>query len=280
VWFSADNFALNIAQVACLVLPAAGLPLWAQRYRTGGWALVAPLSIALVVGAIALVPFTADVLTWIALILVPIGGALALGWAMHGAWPPLAAIAAPLLAVAWASQDSRAGQVATIVLIAGSAVTVGRLLAGAAPNSLLKTGIYAMAAVDAYLVFTNRLQPANTVLVTAAPAPGLPQLQSASFGGAGLGYGDFFVAGLVGGILAARRGPQVRAAVAVLAASLAWDQLFLVYDVLPATVPPALVLLACELLRRRNVAPPWRSGRRSPAPNRRSRSEESSYSLR
>jgi hypothetical protein len=280
MWFSADNLVLVAAQSACVALPAAGVPAWAERFRGRAWALVAPLSIALVVGAIAVVPFTADVLTWIALILVPIGGALALGWAMHGAWPPLAAIAAPLLAVAWVSQDSRAGQVATIVLIAGSAVTVGRLLAGAAPLSLLKAGIYAMAAVDAYLVFTNRLQPANTVLVTAAPAPGLPQLQSASFGGAGLGYGDFFVAGLVGGILAAQRGPQVWAAVAVLAASLAWDQLFLVYDVLPATVPPALVLLACELLRRRNVAPPWRSGRRSPAPNRRSRSEESSYSVR
>jgi hypothetical protein len=31
--------------------------------------------------------------------------------------------------------------------------------------------------------------------------------------------------------------------------SLAWDQLFLVYDVLPATVPPALVLLAWEARR-------------------------------
>jgi len=280
MWFSGDNLVLVAAQSACVALPAAGVPAWAERFRGRAWALVAPVSIALVVGAIALVPFTADVLTWIALILVPIGGALALGWAMHGARPALALLAAPLLALAWASQDSRAGQAATIVLIAGSAVTVGRLLAGAAPLSLLKAGIYAMAAVDAYLVFTNRLQPANTVLVTAAPAPGLPQLQSSSFGFAGLGYGDYFVAGLVGGILAAQRGPQLWAAPAVFVVSFAWDQLFLVYDVLPATVPPALVLLGCELLRRRNVAPPWRSGRRSPAPNRRSRSEESSYSLR
>jgi hypothetical protein len=33
--------------------------------------------------------------------------------------------------------------------------------------------------------------------------------------------------------------------------SLCWDQLFLVYDVLPATVPPALVLIGVEVLRRR-----------------------------
>ncbi len=251
MWFSSDNVVLVAAQSACVALPAAGVPLWAERLRSRAWALVAPLSIALVVGAIALVPWTADVLTWVALVLVPIGCALALGWAMHGAWPPLAPMAAPLLALAWASPDSRAGQVALTVLIAGSAVTVGRLLAAAAPLSLLKAGVYAMAAMDAYLVFTNRLQPSNVVLVAAAPAPGLPQLQSAAFGGAGLGYGDFFVAGLVGGILAAQRGPQFRAAIAVLIASLLWDQLFLVYDVLPATIPPALVLLGCEALAQR-----------------------------
>ena len=91
MWFSGDNLVLVAAQSACVALPAAGIPHWAERFRGRAWALVAPLSIALVVGAIALVPFTADVLTWVALILVPIGCALALGWAMHGAWPPLAA---------------------------------------------------------------------------------------------------------------------------------------------------------------------------------------------
>lgn len=253
MWFSADNLVLVAAQSACVALPAAGVPAWAQRLRSRAWALVAPVSIALVVGAIAVIPTTADVLTWVALVLVPVGCALALGWAMRGARPLLALLAAPLLALAWTSQDTRAGQLATVVLIAGSAVTVGRLLAAAAPLSLLKAGIYLMAAIDAYLVFTNKLQPSNAVLVSAAPAPGLPQLQSSSFGFAGLGYGDYFVAGLVGGVLAAQRGPQVLAALAVLVVSLAWDQLFLVYDVLPATIPPALVLLAVELWRRAPV---------------------------
>jgi hypothetical protein len=285
MWFSADNMVLVAAQSACVALPAAGVPAWLARFRGRGWALVAPLSIALVVAGIELAPSTADVLTWVALLLVPVGCALALGWATHGAWPPLAALAAPLLALAWASPDSRAGQLATTVLITGSAVTVGRLLAGASPLTLLKAGVYAMAAIDAWLVFTNRLQPANAVLVAAEPARGLPRLQSASFAGAGLGYGDFFVAALVGGVLAAQRGPQLLAAVAMAVVSLGWDQLFLVYDVLPATIPPALVLLACDALRRRRqrvaaprryAAPVWRSGRRSPAPESRSRSELSS----
>jgi hypothetical protein len=251
LWWSTDNFVLTLAQAACLALPAAGVPRWLWRFRGGAWALVLPLSIAVVVAAIELLPSTADVLTWVALILVPPGCALALGWAAHGARPWLAVLAAPLLFVAWTMQDERAGQVATIILIAGSAVTVGRLLAGAAPLSLLKLGIVAMAAVDAWLVFSNRLQAPNAVLVAAVPAPGLPQLQSASFGTAGLGYGDFFAAAVVGGILAAERGPQLAATAALVVVSLAWDQLFLVYDVLPATIPPAIVLVVVELWRRR-----------------------------
>jgi hypothetical protein len=254
MWFSADNMVLTLAQAACVALPAAGLPAWAQRFRSGKWALVLPLNIAIVVAAIALLPTTADVLTWVALLLVPPGGALALGWAARRARPWLALLAAPLLAVAWTMQDDRAGQVAMIVLIAGSAITLGRLLAGAAPLSLLKAGVFAMAAVDAYLVFSNKLQAPNAALVGAQPAPGLPRLQSASFGDAGLGYGDFFAAAVVGGILAAERGPRLAAAAATLAVSLAWDQLFLVYDVLPATIPPALVLLGVETWRRQSTA--------------------------
>jgi hypothetical protein len=247
VWFDWNNFVLTAAQTVCILLPAAGLPAWLLRYRTRAWALILPLSIAVVVGAIALVPSTADVLTWTALILVPIGGAICLGWAMHGARPWLALLAAPLLAVAWTSQDTRIGQLAATLLILGSAVAAGRLLAGAAPLPLLKIGVVAMACVDAYLVFSNKLQQPNAVLVAASPGPGLPQFQSASFGYAGLGYGDFFAAAVVGGILAVDRVPQLPAMVLMLVVSLAWDQLFLVYDVLPATIPPALVLLGTRL---------------------------------
>jgi hypothetical protein len=132
-----------------------------------------------------------------------------------------------------------------------SAVAAGRLLAGAAPLSLLKIGVVVMAAIDAYLVFSNKLQQPNAVLVAASPGPGLPKFQSASFAYSGLGYGDFFAAAVVGGILAAERVPQLPAALLMLVLSLAWNQLFLVYDVLPATIPPALVLIASEAWRRR-----------------------------
>jgi hypothetical protein len=204
------------------------------------------LSIAVVVGAISAVPATADLLTWVALILVPVGAALAFGWAAHGARPPLALLAVPLLALAWALPDDRVGQLAATIVIAGSAITAGRLLAGIAPLTLLKAGVVAMAIVDSILVFSNNLQAPNAALVAASPGLGLPQLQSASFGGAGLGYGDLFAAAVVGGVLASERGPQVAAALGLIAVSLVWDQLFLIYDVLPATVPPAIVLLAAE----------------------------------
>src|SRR3954447_1397412 len=260
MWFEPDNMVLTVAQAAAIALPAAGLPLWTRRFRTGAWALVLPLSIVVVVIAIALIPTTADVLTWVALLLVPPGCALALGWAARGARPWLAGLAAPLPAVTWGGPGTPGGQVALTVLILGSAVMVGRLLAGAAPLGLLKAGVVAMAAVDAYLVFSGQLEAPNAVLVAAAPGLGLPQLQSAAFGHAGLGYGDFFAAAVVGGILAAEGRPQLGAALAMLVVSLLWDQLFLVYDILPATIPPALVMLGDEAWRRRPRP------RREPAP--------------
>lgn len=245
--FSLDNLVLTAGQAACIALPAAGLPPWAERFRGPAWALVLPLSIVVVIGAIELEPSIAKGLTWVALILVPVGCALALGWAVQGARPWMAALAGPLLAIAWIVPHDRFGQAATIVLIAGSAVTAGRLLAAVAPLALLKLGVVAMAIVDAILVFSGSLEAPNQVLVSAVPATGLPQLQSASFGAWGMGYGDFFAAAVVGGILAAEARSLVRGAVAMVLLSLCWDQLFLVYDVLPATIPPALVLIGYEL---------------------------------
>jgi hypothetical protein len=197
------------------------------------------------------VPSTADLLTWLALLLVPLGAALALAWAARGARPWLAAAVVPLVAIALAAPHARLGQAAAMVLIAASAITAARLVAGLAPLAFLKAAVIAMAVLDAILVFSNGLQGPNSVLVIADPGLGLPRLQSAHFAGAGLGYGDFFAAAIVGAILAAEGGPRVAAAVATLLVTQAWDQLFLVVDVIPATVPPALVLIGADLARRR-----------------------------
>ncbi len=231
----------------------------AQRLSGRGWALVPLASIVVVVLAIGAASATADGLAWLALLAVPPLAAAALGWTMRGGRPWLALLVVPLFALAWARRDALSGQAASVLLSALSCVTLGVLLTAVAPRGWLKAGIVAMAVVDAYLVGTQLLQPANDVLNAAAPPEHLPQLQRALFGDALIGYGDLFVAGVLGAIVAAEaleagaHDPPWRWALAVLVLALAFDLLFLVVDVLPATVPVALALLLREWLRRREM---------------------------
>jgi hypothetical protein len=246
MWFRLDTFVLDAAQALCVALPAAGIPAFLLRIGGRGWALIAPLSVVISVVAIAAAAASADVLTWIAFLLVPIGCALAFGWAAHGARPWLALATVPLLAAALAAPDDPLGQAARLIMIVGSCVTVGRLLAGGAPLLWLKLGVVAMAVIDAVFIFGDLWGEQNAAFNAAAPAEELPRLQVADIGDVSTDYGDYFVAGLVGGILAADRRPQALAAVAVLVAAQAWNQLFLVVDSLPGTVPPAVVMLAFD----------------------------------
>ena len=244
--FILANSVLITAQAALVALPAAGIPARLARFGGSWWSLVLPLSIAVVVAVIAQEPGAADGLTWLALIAIPPLAALALGWAAHGARPALALLVAPLLVLAFADTGGLAGDAAAAALTALSCVTLGRLLAGAAPGIALKAAIVAMAVVDAILVFGNELQAPAAVLNAAVPLEGLPQLQYLDLHHASMGYGDVFVAAVLGGVLAAERRAQLPVALLVLAISIAWDALFLTVDTLPATVPVALALLAAE----------------------------------
>jgi hypothetical protein len=251
VYFDLDTVALDAAQALCIALPGAGVPAVLLRLGGRGWALVAPLSLLGTLVAIRLAPNSADLLTWIALVLVPPGCALALGWAAHGARPWLAVLVIPLLVAAFAAPEHAVGRLARILLIVGSTATAGRLLAAAAPLSLLKAGVIAMATIDAILVMGDQFDEQFAGFDAASPGAGLPQLQLARVGEVATDYGDFFVAGLVGAILAVQRGPQLAAAVAMLVVAEAWNQLFLVVDSLPNTTAPALVLIGAEVWRRR-----------------------------
>jgi len=255
MYFDLDTLVLDAAQALCVALPAAGIPAYLMRLGGRGWALVAPVSVVLSVVAIGAATASADVLTWIALVLVPPGCALALGWAAHGARPWLALAIVPILAAALAGPDDPLGRAARLVMIVGSCVTAGRLLAGVAPLRYAKAGVVAMAVVDAVFIFGDLWGEQNATFNAAAPAAGLPRLQVADVGHVSTDYGDYFVAGLVGAILAAERRPQALAAVATLAAAEAFNQLFLVVDSLPGTVPPAAVLLAFEAWNRRSARP-------------------------
>ena len=96
-----------------------------------------------------------------------------------------------------------------------------------------------------------------------SPAPGLPRLQFVSFGPASLGYGDLFIAAVLGGVLAAEGARGWRWALVAYALAEAFTLLFYVTDTLPATVPIAATLLVREALRYRqgrHVAPAMRMG--------------------
>jgi hypothetical protein len=243
MYFQLDDALLDAARAACVALPAAGVPPVLRRLRSRGWALVAPVSILAAAGALAAWSAGAQLFAWIALLLVPPGCALALGWAARGARPWLSTLAVPLLVAALAVPEAPAGQVARIVLIAGAAVTASRLLAAAAPISLLQVGVIAMATIDAAFIFGHLSDPENARFAAAVAAPGLPQLQVANLGRASCDFADFFAAALVGAIFAREGRDQLLAAVTTFVVTLAFDQLFLVVDTLPATVPPALVMV-------------------------------------
>jgi hypothetical protein len=127
-----------------------------------------------------------------------------------------------------------------------------------APATIMKAGLVAMAALDAILVFGQLLQGPNHTLEVATPGGHLPHLQVAAFGTAVVGYGDLFIAAVLGNIIATD--PQLRAnvptwaaAALVLVCAATFDLLFLIVDVLPATVPVAVALLLLDRWSRRHT---------------------------
>ena len=253
-WIS--DAVLITAQASLVTLPAAPHPAALRRLRGVGWALVPAASIAVVVGVLAAAPGTADFLTYLALVATPLLAAVALGHVVHRARPAWALAVPPLLALAWAAKGSLAGDASAMALTALGCLTLGWLLAAITPTRWLKLGIVAMAVVDSYLVFSDLLQQPNATLNAAAPAGGLPQLQFVSFGSAVMGYGDFFIAGVLGGVLLVERTRQLPVAVACLLLAATFDLLFFVMNELPATVPVALALGVSELLRRTRALQP------------------------
>jgi len=249
--FALSISVLGLVQAALVAAPRspASIPLLAGL-RGRSWALVLPLSIVVVVAAIALDSATARFLTYLALVAVPPLAALALASIVRGGRPALALLVVPLFALAWASRGALAGQSAALALSALACVSLGWLLACVVPGRWLKLGIYAMAIVDAWLVGSNLLQEPNAILNAASPGD-LPRLQLVSFGSAVMGFGDIFIAATLGALLAADRRRQLSGAALVAIIALAFDLLFFAVDSLPATVPIALALATLELLGRR-----------------------------
>jgi hypothetical protein len=280
-WVSIGS--LSLCQGVVVFLPRAWSPGRLERLHGPLWALIPAISvIAFVAVGRAAGQASAQALTYIALVVVPLLAALALGWLGRPARPrpALALLVAPMFALAWADRGGLVGEGAAVALSALSCVALGAFIAGVTPARWLALGIVAMAVADASLVISDLLQRPNDVLNATHPAGGLPRLQAAVFGSAVMGYGDLFVAGVLGGLLAclpacapqgvplrvppamggAREGAatrdrswQLMGALLVALLAVAFDCLFFVVDELPATVPVAgaLVILAWASPRHR-----------------------------
>lgn len=241
--FAVSIAVLGLAQAALVALPAARpLPAWLRGLRSPWWGLVPAASILVVVGGIELYSGSATALTYLALVAVPPLAAVALGWLVRASQPTWALGAVPLFALAWAAREGLAGEAAALALSGLSCIALGWLLASFVPASWLRLGIYAMAAIDACLVAAEVLQRPSGVLSAAAPVAELPRLQAVHLGSARMGFGDLFVAALVGCLLADDRSRQLQAALLVATLALASDLLFFAVDTLPATVPVAVAL--------------------------------------
>ncbi|HXN36959.1 MAG TPA: hypothetical protein VN892_02880 [Solirubrobacteraceae bacterium] len=252
---------LSLVQGTLVALPGVLAVDRLARLRSRRWALIPPLSvIAFVFVARAAEHASAQGLTYLALAAVPALAALALGWLLWGAsrrrraW---ALLVLPLFALAWVDRSGLAGEGTALVLTALSCVALGVLIATVTPARWLAAGVVAMAIADTALVVSDLLQRPNNALNAAHPAAGLPRLQSAVFGSAVMGYGDLFVAGVLGGLLALTVGRSTQLRVAGLTAllALAFDLLFFAVDELPATVPVATALIVTVVIRRRTTAP-------------------------
>lgn len=272
--FSISIALLSLVQGAVASVPRAWERGGLARLHSRRWALIPPASvIGFVLIATLAERASADGLTYLALGAVPVLAALALGWLAWDANPrprPLRAllIVPPLFALAWADRGGLVGEGAALALTALSCAALGALLSAVTPLRWLAAGIVAMAAADAALVASDLLQKPNAALNAAHPAAGLPRLQSAALGSAVMGYGDLFVAGALGALLATAMGRrwQLRGAALTTLLALGCDLMFFFVDELPATVPVALTLLV--LIAQRRGLTQTRTGPKAPAPAR------------
>jgi hypothetical protein len=254
-WISIGS--LSLAQGVIVALARAWSPGRLGRLRSRLWATIPAISIIAFVAVGSLDErASAGALTYLALVAVPLLAAFALGWIVWDARrprPPLALVAVPLFVLAWVDRGGLAGEGAALVLSALSCVALGALIAGVTPVRWLALGIVAMAVADAAFVISDLLQSPNNALNAAHPAGGLPRLQAALFGSAAMGYGDLFVAGVLGGLLAVagNRSRQLSTAALVALLAVAFDLLFFAVEELPATVPVASALVILVFASRR-----------------------------
>ena len=248
-WEYAALVLLQAVTVA-IVRDPSGLPRIVRHPLVGLLPLVAIGGLVVVLGA---VPGAVGVATDLAAFAVP---PLALVAALHvRRWVVPVAVASPLLWLfAWRAPASVWTDLAGDLLIVLAAAALGRLTGWIAPRAALAVGVLIATAVDIWQVLTVQVAPVAHALAVAAPPRGLPALQQLELHGASMGWGDAYLAALVGAIVAVSGRATAVATVVTAVAGLALGLLFGVLDLLPATVPPALGMVAAAVVERRRVA--------------------------
>jgi hypothetical protein len=249
--FGREYVALCALQAATVLAPRAAFAIPAlQRHRVLGLLPLAGIGgVVVAIGAFPRLAADAVDLSAVATPLLALAGLASLRVRL------LALAALPAFLAAWRG-SGRVEDIGIDVLIALACVTLAWLTGAVAPRRALAVGIVLAAIVDVYQVLvTEQVQVVSRALEQAAPPRGLPPLQEAVYAGAAMGYGDLYLAALLGVVLAASaRRLRYGAAAAVLVLGVAQGFLFSVLDTLPATVPVALALLGALALERRGEA--------------------------
>jgi hypothetical protein len=242
---------LAAIQGALVFLPRpAGSAVW-SRLRSPCWALVLP--VALVVGTFGVlgVPHGATGLAVLAAVATPVLVGLAVVGVVRGprrAW--LAAL--PLLGVGLVTLHSWPAALVASALTALGCLTLGAALVRLTPLPWLAAGIAAMCVVDVVLLAAGVGQPAAGQLEDALSHSPLPEFHRAQLGSMNRDYPDLVLAAALGTVLAGHV-RQRAAAVLVTVLASANGLLFLVADILPATVPLGLAAAVIVVLERRGA---------------------------
>jgi hypothetical protein len=214
------------------------------RLRSPVWAVVPAGAIVFGTFGVLALPSLATGLALLAAIATPVLAAIAVVAVVHGRhlrllFVPLAMGLAAVLVSGWA------GQLATSVLMALGCLTLGTALARLMPGPWLRVGVIAMGAVDVLLLVVGVGQPSATIMQHAMATGPLPAFDRAEVGPMSKDYPDLVLAAVLGGAVAGRP-IQKPAAVLLAILATAYGGLFAVAHILPATVPPALILALVE----------------------------------
>jgi hypothetical protein len=179
--------------------------------------------------------------------------ALFAAWHVRRAALPLAIVSPILWLIVWRLPTTGWTQLAGDLLIVLAAVSLGRLTGWIAPRAALVVGVLVATAVDIWQVLTVQVQPVALALGQAEPPRGLPGLQQLEMVGATMGWGDAYLAAVLGAVVAASGRATIAAVFGTLLGGLSLGLLFNVVEFVPATVPVAVGLLGAGLVQRQEI---------------------------